>query len=89
MVKSGNWCGNNCKMFAFALTGWLAFPIGSLLALFTDWQTGNDWTLNLINDLASPDMNIDTVVLATPWQYGVTDEAIGGDGEAWSIADLN
>ena len=34
-------------------------------------------------------MNINTVILATPWQYGVKDEVVGGDGEAWSVDDLN
>ena len=90
MVKSGNWCSNNCGMFGFIFVMYFALPLANFIAIFTDWNLGNTWTLDLIKDFASPDMDVDTAILATPWQNGGTDDANGDTPIAkWSINDIN
>ena len=55
MVKTGNWCANMFYYICFLLLVYLAMPIASIAALFTGWDLGNQWVLDILKLTYAPD----------------------------------
>ena len=67
MVKSGNWCKNNCSLMWFLIFQYLAWPISYYAALFGNWNLGNQWNLGLLTMFAAPDSNYERAISHRSW----------------------
>ena len=67
--NKGNWCTNNCKMFAFYLLMGPAMFFAWFPSLGTFWQIGNNWALDLAKLFASPGLDIARVRDSSRWVY--------------------
>ena len=67
MVKSGKWCANVFYNMCFLLLTYLAMPIASIAALFTNWDLGNQWVLDILKLTYAPDSN---------WEKALDDSGI-------------
>ena len=62
MVKSGHWCANMFYLWVFGLLTYLAMPIAQIAAIFTSWDLGNEWVLDILKLTYAPDSGYETAM---------------------------